>query len=328
MHDFPERLFARLTRLRVHGTGVVAVSGGPDSVALLRGLHELSRSGQLPDVPDMIVAHLNHCLRGEESDTDEAFVRELADQLGIECVSTSIELTGRVGTNLEQEARRERYTWLGNLAISRNASWVATGHTADDQAETILFRLLRGSGIDGLRGIAIERILTGPVRLIRPMLDLRREEGVQFLNHLGQEYRIDRSNTDVRWTRNRIRAELMPVLMTYNPRLVEILGQLAEQASETSLLIAELAVARLTEAELPRDGAVIRLSRTVLAGCSRHLIREVFRLLWQRENWPTGRMRYREWDALAGLTLGENRAVDLPGRVHARLHRHEVRLTR
>lgn len=325
MLKFLERLFDAVNELGVQGIGIVAVSGGADSVALLVGLAELRRSGRLPEVPALVAAHLNHQLRGDESDADEDFAGELAARLEIEFASTRVDCSAR-GMNLEQEARRERYSWLGELAQSRGATWVATGHTADDQAETIIFRLLRGSGLTGLRGIAAERELIYGVRLIRPMLCLERCEGIAYLESIGQSHREDSTNADVRFTRNRIRAELMPTLLEYNPRLVETLGHLASQAADVTTLIDAMAADLFREAELPRDGAVCLLKRDPLVGASRHLVREVFRSLWQREGWLTGRMRFREWDALAGLALGEERVLELPGRIRAVRHRDVIRV--
>ena len=131
----------------LRGPGVVAVSGGADSVAMLRGLVEVGVSG-------LVVGHFNHRLRGEESDADEAFVRELAETLGLPCHVGSADVLA-AGGNLEATARQLRYDWLTSLG----RTWVATGHTADDQAETVLHRLIRGTGITGLRGIAQARPL-------------------------------------------------------------------------------------------------------------------------------------------------------------------------
>ncbi|MFO0849768.1 MAG: tRNA lysidine(34) synthetase TilS [Gemmataceae bacterium] len=146
------RLVGELRRFFVErgvaGPGVAAVSGGADSVALLLGLLDAG-------ITDLTVAHFNHRLRGTESDADEAFVRELAGRLGVRFVAGGADAAA-AGGNTEATARRLRYDWLAGLG----ADWVATGHTADDQAETVLHRLIRGTGLDGLRGIAAERNLT------------------------------------------------------------------------------------------------------------------------------------------------------------------------
>jgi tRNA(Ile)-lysidine synthase len=128
------------------GPGVVAVSGGADSVALLRAL---VAAGMGP----LHIAHFHHHLRGAEADEDAVFVRRLADELGCAFHLGEADVTA-AGGNLEATARRLRYAWLAELGATIGAAWVATGHTADDQAETVLHRLLRGTGLRGLRGIA------------------------------------------------------------------------------------------------------------------------------------------------------------------------------
>src|SRR5438132_2881347 len=194
-----------LRRLGVSADGiVVAVSGGPDSVALLRALASLPTAGRL------VVAHLNHQLRGPESDADEAFVRALPESLqpGMELRCERIDVAAQArteGANVEAVARRVRYDWLARVAKECQASWVATGHSADDQAETVLHRLLRGTGLKGLRGIATCRPLSSEVNLVRPLLDVARAQVLAYLDAEQQSYCQDRSNLDLTFRRNRIR---------------------------------------------------------------------------------------------------------------------------
>ena len=130
-------------------------------------------------------------------------------------------------------ARRLRYDWLTRVAGEAGAGWVATGHTANDQAETVLHRLLRGAGLRGLRGIAARRPLAAGVGLVRPLLDATRDEVMAYLEAIGQAYRQDSSNLDPALTRNRIRHQLLPRLAAeYNPQIVAVLGRLAGQAEE------------------------------------------------------------------------------------------------
>jgi len=133
-------------RFGAAGPGVVAVSGGADSVALVRALHAASPG-------PLTVAHFHHGLRGADADADAAFVRDLAAHLGLAFRLGGADVAA-AGGNLEATARRLRYAWLGEVAAEVGAAWVATGHTADDQAETVLHRLVRGTGLQGLRGIA------------------------------------------------------------------------------------------------------------------------------------------------------------------------------
>jgi tRNA(Ile)-lysidine synthase len=294
-------------------------------VALLRALVALHDEGL---VGPLTVAHLNHGLRGAESDADEEFVRALharlaaAGRAGLGWrrarVDTAAEARRR-GAGLEATARELRYGWLAEVAAEVGAAWVATGHTADDQAETVLHRLLRGAGLRGLAGIPPRRPLRPGVEVVRPLLGGRRAAVLAYLQALGQDWRQDRSNADRRHTRNRIRHELLPLLAErYNPAVVSILCRLAGQADEARREAEEAAAALLREAELPRAGAVLVFEARRLGRAPRRLVREVFRLVWRREGWPLGEMGFREWDRVAAVALGEVPAVDLPGGVRVR----------
>src|SRR5262249_4700454 len=187
------------------------------------------------------------------------------------------------GANVEGHARRLRYDWLARVAREAGAAWGATGHTADDQAETVLHRLLRGAGLKGLRGIAARPPLAPGVGLVRPLLRVTRDEVLTYLAAEGQEYRLDSTNADVERMRNRIRHELLPVLTRdYNPAAVSILGRLAEQAEEIYQSLEAQARALLAEAELPRVGPLLVFDRWRLAEAPPHLAREALRLTWER----------------------------------------------
>jgi len=215
----------RRHRLLSEGDGVVvAVSGGPDSVALLKILQELSPRYRLA----LKVAHLNHGLRGADSDREESFVRELCLSLGLPFVSRKVDVRNvlsKSGTSLEDACRRERYDFLEEVRLEEGFQKTALGHHRDDQAETVLMRLLRGSGPEGLRGML-------PLRngiFIRPMLDVSREEIISFLAERGLAYVEDSSNEEEFCLRNRIRHGLIPDLSArYNPGLVENLAHTAE----------------------------------------------------------------------------------------------------
>jgi tRNA(Ile)-lysidine synthase len=304
---------------------VVAVSGGPDSVALLRAAAEAR--GPAATGP-LVLAHLDHQLRGPASTADAQFVTELhaaLEKAGVPGVRLCMEridmatLAQREGANLEALARRERYRWLAEVARREGVRWVATGHTANDQAETVLHRLLRGTGLRGLRGIAARRPLTERVSVVRPLLQTTRAEVLDYLAAIGQSFREDESNRDLRWTRNRIRHELLPLLArTYNPAIVAVLGRLAAQAEEIFALQEQEARALLQEAEKPRAAARCVFDRDPLAAAPRHRLREALRLVWEREGWPVSEMSFAAWDRLAGVARGEAAAVDLPGGIRAR----------
>ncbi|OIP92292.1 MAG: tRNA lysidine(34) synthetase TilS [Syntrophobacterales bacterium CG03_land_8_20_14_0_80_58_14] len=198
---------------------LVAVSGGADSVSLLQILARLADEYRLR----LTAAHLNHGLRGAESQREEAFVRRLSAEKGIACICKTVDigsLQRGKGRSLEEIGREERYRFLDEAAERCGAGKIATGHHRDDQAETVLMHLLRGSGPEGLRGIL--PIRAG--RLIRPLLDVGRAEILEFLRLEGVPYMTDSSNLSPVFLRNRIRAELIPALTAnYNPRLVAAL---------------------------------------------------------------------------------------------------------
>jgi tRNA(Ile)-lysidine synthase len=275
------------------GPGIVAVSGGADSVALLHACGFASAA--------ITVAHVNHQLRGAESDGDEEFVRDLCVNLGVPFRSTRIQLPSHT-TGVEAAARHLRYQWLNELAAEIGAAWIATGHTANDQAETVLHRMIRGTGLQGLRGIASARqsppTAVGEL-VVRPLLKVSREEVLEYLHALNQPYRTDSSNADPRFTRNRIRAELLPLIETFNPEAVAALCSLAEQADEAHAFIEQHARELLTRAEKPRAGSTIILDRRSLE--SPLLIRAALRLIWEREGWPMGEMNHDHWCAAATL---------------------------
>lgn len=306
------------------GPGVVAISGGPDSVALAHLLGGLLVEGQ---IPRLLLAHVNHQLRGADSDADEAFVLGLpaawgADAARLTVRSLRIETARHAAEthdNLEATARAERYRWLAEVAQAEGAAWVAAGHTADDQAETVLFRLLRGSGLQGLGGMAPCRALAEGVVLIRPLLDVPRAEILRYLSERGLSAREDTSNRDERFTRNRLRHELLPMLRErYNPAVASVLCRLAEQAravqSDLDLRAAEL----LNVAELPRAGAVLVFRAEALRAAPAYLAAEALRQAWRREGWPLDAMGYAEWRRLLDVAHGTPPAWDFPGRMRAR----------
>jgi tRNA(Ile)-lysidine synthase len=304
--------------------GIVAISGGPDSVALAHACACLLREGR---IAKLVLAHVNHQLRSKDSDDDEAFVHQLPaawqmDDARLSCQSRRIDIAALArteGENLENVARRERYRWFAELARAERAHWVATGHTADDQAETVLFRLLRGSGLLGIGGMAECRELAPGVRLIRPLLSIRRQSVQDYLREHHLTYRVDASNQDLRFTRNRLRLVLLPLLQeSFNPEIVDVLCRLATQARELHGEIAEAAAQLLATAELPRAGDMLVFSIQRLVSANMNQVREMFRLVWQREGWPQADMDFERWQRLVEIVHGARPACDFPGKIHVR----------
>lgn len=301
-----------------HTVGIVAVSGGPDSVALAHLLIQLMNEGK---IERLILAHVNHQLRGVESDGDESFVRDLGEpRASVRTTRVDVAaMANQERDNLESIARRERYRFFEQVARDESAAWIATGHTADDQAETVLFRLLRGSGMLGLGGMSECRPHGEGLRLIRPLLSVRRQMLLTYLHDKQIAYRIDTSNRDMRFSRNRLRHELLPLLREhYNEGIDDVLCRLADQARQLHESIAEEASMLLRDAERPRAGAMLVFAAERLTSANANLVREMFRLVWKREGWPMGDMDNQRWQRLVEVALGSNGGCDFPGRIHAR----------
>ncbi len=232
----PAMLMIDTTLLKPGLRLAVGLSGGADSVALTRALAERSKDLGLV----LHAAHLHHGLRGEEADGDLAFARELAERLGLPFHEARVETereakadsaSGKAGETIEEAARRLRYGWFRELMASGEVDAVATAHTLDDQAETVLAKFLRGAWTEGLSGI--HPVIEFPEgRILRPLLGTTRAEVEAYLDALGQRWREDSSNRHLTFTRNRIRHELLPLLEGWNPRLRDHLAQMAELARD------------------------------------------------------------------------------------------------
>jgi tRNA(Ile)-lysidine synthase len=222
---------------------VVAVSGGADSTALWLALDELIKKERLRF--NLIVAHLDHGLRSE-SRKDAQWVKQLAKQLGYNVVAGRANLkTGpaarRKSENLEQAARKARYEFLFKTALKQKASYVMTAHTLDDQAETILMRLLRGSAAEGLSGTPAMRQLKrgSDVKLVRPLLSWARRSDTEDYCRLRQiDFRVDEMNDDETFSRVRVRKQLLPLMKSFNNRVVETLSRTASLLNEDAAALA------------------------------------------------------------------------------------------
>jgi tRNA(Ile)-lysidine synthase len=208
----------------------LAVSGGPDSVVMLDYFARQARGRRLK----LHVCHINHGLRGAESDADEKFVRRLAESYGLPCGVFRARvkaLAKKTGSGTEHAARTERYRLLLKYARANGCRLVATAHHSDDNAETVLLNLLRGTRARGLAGIPPSRPLGGGVRVIRPLMALTRREIEAYLKANGVKARKDSTNDDQKYTRNWIRATLLPLLEKKQPRIREHLIEIAEDLS-------------------------------------------------------------------------------------------------
>jgi tRNA(Ile)-lysidine synthase len=262
---------------------VVGLSGGPDSVALFHVLLRLRERLSF----SLSAAHLNHKLRGRDSDQDERFVRALVKRNGVALVAESRDVKAirdKRGGSIEEIAREVRYAFLRKAAEKVGAKKIALGHTMDDNAETILINLIRGSGLRGLSGIPVSRT-DGEFLIIRPLLEVSRGDILAYLKRERLRYREDVSNLDTSLTRNRIRHQLIPLLAKeYNPRLEKVLAEtgrnLRDAEESLSAAMAEL------EKECVRSAREkLSVNLNSLRPHSPALWRELFRrLLQQRFN--------------------------------------------
>ncbi len=227
---------------------LVGVSGGADSVAMLTVLHELAAS----DGRDwrLAVAHLNHCFR-DSADTDEQFVRELAEKLALPCYVDRRDVAAEAkaaGKTFEEAGRDARMEFFAHTAAQQEIPCVAVGHHEDDNIETVLYRIFRGTHLRGLSGIAASRQLSRSAELIRPLLQCRRSEIEQFCRDRKLKWCDDETNTDTKYRRNFIRHELLPLLRDkLNPRVDEAISRLALSASQADQFLRSRAMELLTD---------------------------------------------------------------------------------
>lgn len=318
---FARKLMAEWKRLRlpVHDQHVVvAVSGGADSTALLLALDELVKAKKFP--VQVTVAHLDHGLRGEQGEQDATWVDELAKRLGhgiaLERINVR-ECANESGDNLEQAARRVRYQFLLAAAEQANAATVLTAHTMEDQAETVLLRLMRGSGIDGLGGINPVRVLdtSKQTLLVRPLLRwARRSDTEGYCHERGIVFRVDAMNEDEDFSRVRVRKQLLPLMETFNPRIVETVSRTAAMLQTDSSALRHQAQELLEEAG-EEDSKKMSLRVDVLAIAHVSVRRRAIRQWITRLRGDARRLGLVHLLAVEKLVFGEQggRKAELPG---------------
>jgi tRNA(Ile)-lysidine synthase len=284
---------------------LVAVSGGADSVALLRALSALQ-----PNRDRLSASHVNHRLRAAESDEDERFVRRLCADLD---VSLDIHHAdpheirhARKGDGLESACRRLRYEHLIRRAELVGARYIVTAHTANDQSETILHHIIRGTGFAGLTGISPVRIVNQAVSIIRPMIKIDRDNVLGYLRDLGQAYRVDSSNAELSFTRNRIRHVLIPQLeKQFNSQVRRHLIQLGQLAQDVQQEIESRLVVLDHTVDVISDGEVL-IRTSGFAGVSRFLAVEFLIRLWRSRRWKLQSMDYERWRKLADMLCADS----------------------
>jgi hypoxanthine phosphoribosyltransferase len=261
---------------------VVAVSGGPDSVALLHVLFALSQRREWGW--RLIAAHVNHGFRGAESDEEAAYVERLAAQLGLPFELIRLDMPAELaatGENAQAASRARRYEFLHEAAAKHGAGKIALAHHADDQAETVLMRVLRGTGLSGLAGIP-ERRREKKVELIRPFLRIYKSEIMEYCYSHNLLFYRDSSNDSLKYARNRIRLEAMPLLLGYNPQLPEALNRLAATAADEDSFLeeaAEAAFRRMAKQEQAGPERAYTVERTAFIELHVALQRRIVKLI-------------------------------------------------
>lgn len=301
------------------GPVLVGVSGGADSVALLRGLHQLA--GEASGFA-LFVLHVDHGLR-DDSAEEAAWVCELAQQLSIPCETVGLDvrsISNQSGVGIEEAARNARYAAFVEEANRQGCRFVAVAHHRDDNVETVLHHVVRGTGLQGLAGIPRTRRLTDSLTLIRPLLDVGRAEIVSFLDEQGSGYVEDPSNFDVVFTRNRIRSELIPTLESeFNPQVRSAIHRLSNQARDANEMVTRYATSLLHRACEMVSASEVCVRCDMLREEPSAAIRAMMVRVWIEQGWPRKKMGFAEWESLSELVSGQSVGCgrDLPGGVNA-----------
>ena len=306
---------------------LVAVSGGPDSVALLHILAELSGRYDI----ELAVAHLNHMLRGKEADRDARFVRKMADDLSLPFIIEEVNVKNIAKArkmSIEEAAREARYDFYSRAAAKFGAARIATGHTLDDQAETILMRLLKGSGSLGLSGIPYKR-KSGNILVIRPLLDVTRKTIDKYLKKNRVTACIDATNLNIVYFRNKIRNILIPILeKDFNPKIKYVLASMASTFADESSYLAGIAAKKMKHiCRMTRGGVELKIKGIARehAALQRLIVRQVLAYLAGSKKGIT----YKHWEAIESLIRGEeHKQINLLGRIKAAKNSGKIIFTR
>ncbi len=304
---------------------IVGVSGGADSVALLLAMDELVRTGKLK--LELIVSHVDHQLRDTSGD-DARWVKSLAQALELQIISSRVNVKNRKG-NLEQAARRARYETFAKLAQKQASHLVLTAHTQDDQVETILLNLLRGSGAEGLGGMQTVRQLeeNRETLLVRPFLSwARRADTEAYCRDRDIDFRRDEMNEDETFTRVRIRLQLLPLMQAFNPRVTQAIARTGELLKDDNEAL-NRAAGRLLELSMDDSTKRNQLRTDLLAVAPPALRRRALRLWLETCRGHLRRLEFAHIAAVESLVV-ENRGartIELPG--GATVRRKRGRLT-
>ena len=307
------------------GPLMVAVSGGPHSMALLHFLAAHAARTGMPS-EGIVAAHVNHRLRGAESDEDALFTARAAAALHVRCLVAD---AGPIRGGSEESARHARYAALRSLAAEAGADRVATAHTADDQAETVLLRLVRGAGLRGLRGMPVKGKVLG-LRVVRPFLHVTREQVLDYVERNGVDFRVDSTNASLGPARNFVRLEVLPLLKRrLNPASREAILRAAETFREVDGYLVAEATRLLPEVLRRDDDGNLSLDAPRMLLYPKLLNTYLFRLALLELNGTIRDLTAAHIQALLSLvSTASRRSADLPGGIRARRERERVVLAR
>ena len=297
--------------LKPKDTVLVAVSGGADSLFLLHALSHLKAKLKLNK---LIVCNLDHGIRGKESREDSAFVKKIAEDLNMGFIHKRIDLSKKRSKRLSTEelAREERYKFFRISAETVKADVIAMGHTLDDQAETILMRIIKGASLKGIIGISPVRE-EGSLKIVRPLFELEKVEIERHLDERGVEYRIDSTNAKGIYFRNVVRKDIVPFLEKYNPRFKRSLCSMAEHLREDFEFIREAKVSVGHISHIMEGSLEIRLKDLVIQPGA--LQKEIIRDALDKIGGEVKRLNFRHWKEMEQFIKHKRRgnAMDLPG---------------
>ena len=311
-------------------TVLVGVSGGADSVALLRLLLEISKSLPNPagsDVKESSSIHVAHFDHRTRDNFDSEFVSQLCRELKLPC---HLGADTRDNTRASEEfLRQQRYDFLIQTANRIGSRYLALGHHEDDQIETVLFRIFRGTGLKGLTGIPINRLLQPGLTLVRPLLNVKKSELLNFLREWEQPFLEDPSNADTKFQRNWIRNKLLPeVKQRFNEKVGEAVRRLAELGQQMEQLLQQTCEPLLLEVEFV-DEKLVRFSIEVFVDQPTLVVTTTIRQIWQQMKWPEQAMGKKHWDRIADLIKVAPPGIYMfPGEIRIEVNAAKIEMTR
>ncbi|MBL7155521.1 MAG: tRNA lysidine(34) synthetase TilS [Candidatus Omnitrophica bacterium] len=302
---------ARYDMLRKGDRVMVAVSGGPDSVFLLHSLNRLKNRLGIK----LCVAHIDHAIRGKESRQDALFVKDLAGSLGLKLAFTKLSSKKtKSKLSLEERLREKRYNFFKKAAIKLGAKVVATAHTLDDQAETVLMRVIKGTSLKGIVGIH-PLWNTGSIKFIRPLVELEKNGMLEYLHKKKIRFRVDKTNREDRFLRNRVRNRILPYLEKTNPRIKRSLFNLAESLREDFEFIEEEKAKRIRIIKTKKALCYISLRDIFLQ--PKALRKEIVREALKAVGANIKKLTFRHWKDIDIFIRAKKigKSMDLPGSV-------------